>query len=52
MPTRIFLEPLGRTAVSAPLAIGNDDVSPSANAISFADWNRSSRSFSTQCRTM
>ncbi len=38
----------------APLvtAVVGLDASESANATSLADWNRFSRSFSRQCRTM
>ena len=47
-----FLFAVGGGASRAPLATAGEDCSDSANAMSLADWNRFSRSFSRQCRTM
>jgi hypothetical protein len=49
--TQILLFPVAG-AHRAALVTAGEDCSESANATSLADWNRSSRPFSRQCRTM
>ena len=49
---RTFFLPFCCGVFTAPPGTAIDDDSPSANAMSLADWNRLSRSLSRQCRTI